>query len=97
MACEEAGKEVGVAILDLWSAMMAKTGWKEGDKLVGSKEVPRNDILESMLADGLHFLPPAYKLLFEELMKLILKEWPDQDPAAMPFVFPSWQDAPRSK
>lgn len=62
---------------------------------MGSKEAPKNEILESMLVDGLHFLPPAYKLLFEEMMKLILKEWPDQDPARMAFCLPTWQDAPR--
>ena len=32
--------------------MMAKTGWKEGEKLVGSKEVPMNEALENMLVDG---------------------------------------------
>lgn len=28
IACQKAGEDAGVPVLDLWSAMMAKTGWK---------------------------------------------------------------------
>ena len=52
IACRHIGKELDVPVLDLWAAMMAKAGWKEGEKLVGSKAAPRNEILDSMLSDG---------------------------------------------
>ena len=51
-ACREVGKELGVAVLDIWSIMMAKAGWREGEPLVGSKKVARNEVLEGLLIDG---------------------------------------------
>ena len=39
-------------MLDVWSIFMAKTGWKEGEPLIGSNKVARNEILEKLLADG---------------------------------------------
>ena len=51
-ACRQVGKETGVMVLDLWTAMMTKAGWKPGEKLEGSKAVPINLILGDMLRDG---------------------------------------------
>ena len=51
-ACREVGKELGVAVLDIWSIIMAKAGWREGEPLVGSKNVARNEVLEGLLIDG---------------------------------------------
>ena len=51
-ACREVAKELGVAVLDIWSIMMAKAGWREGQPLPGSKDVERNEVLEGMLIDG---------------------------------------------
>ena len=51
-ACREVGAEVGLVVLDVWSIFMAKAGWKEGETLVGSKKVARNDVLERLLSDG---------------------------------------------
>ena len=39
-------------VLDVWSTFMAKAGWKEGEQLVGSKKVARNEVLEKLLNDG---------------------------------------------
>ena len=55
-ACREVGREVGVVVLDVWAIFMAKAGWKEGEGLVGSKEVARNGVLERLLSDGEFFL-----------------------------------------
>lgn len=41
---------------------------------------------------GLHFLPAAYRMMYESMMELIRKEWPDQDPETEPFVLPAWTD-----
>ena len=51
-ACREVGVEVGVVVLDVWSIFMAKAGWKEGEPLVGSKKVTRNEVLGKLLSDG---------------------------------------------
>ena len=39
-------------MLDVWSIFMAKAGWKEGEALIGSKKVERNEVLERLLVDG---------------------------------------------
>ena len=44
---------------------------------------------------GLHFLPEAYKVVYDRLMALIHDHWPDQYPETLPFVFPTWTEAPR--
>lgn len=51
-ACRQVGAEVGVVVLDVWSIFMAKTGWKEGEPLIGSKTIARNEVLEKLLKDG---------------------------------------------
>ncbi|MCJ1451137.1 hypothetical protein MMC28_001472 [Mycoblastus sanguinarius] len=93
-ATREVGKESGVAVLDIWGVIMGMAGWEEGRPLVGSREVERSEVLEGLFVDGLHFLPTAYKVLYESMMELIAREWPDQDPTTLPFVFPTWTVAP---
>jgi lysophospholipase L1-like esterase len=51
-ACRGVGDELGVAVLDVWSIMMAKTGWKKGEPVVGSKKVERSMVLDDLLVDG---------------------------------------------
>lgn len=41
---------------------------------------------------GLHFEPEGYRILFEELMKVVAEQWPDQVPEELPMVFPAWND-----
>lgn len=50
-------------MLDVWSIFMAKAGWKEGEALIGSKKVARNEVLERLLVDGELSVPrPSRKL-----------------------------------
>ncbi|KAL9076568.1 MAG: hypothetical protein Q9161_000900 [Pseudevernia consocians] len=51
-ACCQVGAEIGVAVLDVWSIFMTKAGWREGETLIGSKKVARNEVLEKLLVDG---------------------------------------------
>ena len=51
-ATREVAAELGVVILDLWSVLMAMTGWKEGEPLIGSKKVARSEVLDQLLVDG---------------------------------------------
>lgn len=110
-ACRQVGVDVGITVLDVWSIFMAKAGWKEGEPLIGSKKVARNEVLEKLLNDGellvllkagvlkidtgLHFRPDAYRLLYDSMMDLIQKEWPDQAPNNLRFIFRSWPEAPK--
>lgn len=44
------------------------------------------------LSAGLHFNPAGYDVLFQELMGVIAREWPDQTPDKLPMVLPAWND-----
>jgi hypothetical protein len=52
-ACRETAISLSVQVVDVWSAFMKIAGWKEGQPLVGSHEVPENKVLASMLSDGM--------------------------------------------
>ena len=52
-ACREVGTELGVTVLDLWSAFILKVGWRLGEPLPGSKKAPRSRILGELLHDGM--------------------------------------------
>lgn len=43
---------------------------------------------------GLHFNPPAYKIMYEEVSRAIASNYPDLAPDNIPMNFPSWEDAP---
>ncbi|KAJ5151204.1 Esterase SGNH hydrolase-type subgroup [Penicillium canariense] len=47
------------------------------------------------LPAGLHLTPGGYRIVYDEVMRTIRANWPDQDPAVLPMVFPSWGEAPR--
>lgn len=49
----EVGKETGVDVVDVWSLFMEKAGWKEGEVLLGSKELGMNAELVDLLYDGM--------------------------------------------
>ncbi|CAO2651372.1 Nn.00g039420.m01.CDS01 [Neocucurbitaria sp. VM-36] len=95
-ACK-VGAKLGVPVVNLWKAFMEKTdfkidAWKFGDPLPGSLSIPQNDALIKLMYDGLHFEPEGYRVLFQELMKVIAEQWPDQIPEKLPMVFPAWND-----
>jgi len=94
-AVREVGTKLGLVVLDLWTAMMKKAGWEDGQPLIGSKDLERSPLFEELMHDGLHFNPKAYEILFEEMMRVISTHWPDQTPDSLPFVLPSWEVAPK--
>ena len=51
-ACRQVGHELHVDVLDLWTAMMRRAGWKPGQDLEGSRALPENPVLRDMLRDG---------------------------------------------
>ncbi|KAJ5542527.1 Esterase SGNH hydrolase-type subgroup [Penicillium sp. DV-2018c] len=94
-AAQKVGASLNIAVVDLWSAFMRFTGWNEGEPLIGSHEVPNNETFASLFTDGLHLAPAGNRIVYEELIKVIHANWPDQTPEALPMVFPSWVDAPK--
>ena len=51
-ACRDVGNEIGVVVLDLWSAFMLKAGWIPGQPLSGSKAVVKSLIFQNLFTDG---------------------------------------------
>ncbi|EKV05256.1 GDSL Lipase/Acylhydrolase family protein [Penicillium digitatum PHI26] len=82
-ACE-VGASLNIPVVDLWSAFMKPTGWQEGEPLIGARDVPSNDTLASLLTDGLHLTPAGNRIVYDELMKVIQANWPDQTPETLP-------------
>jgi lysophospholipase L1-like esterase len=89
----EAGLDV--KCLDIWTAFMQKCEWRAEGPLIGAANVKQDPVrgLPSLLSDGLHFNAGGNKMLFDELMKLIGKEWPHLAPEVVPFTLPIWLDA----
>jgi lysophospholipase L1-like esterase len=93
-AIREVGREEHVKVLDFWSALILRSGGQVDDTIpTGSLEQPRNETLQGFLRDGLHLSPEGYRALFDELMNLVGREYPDQIPDKLPFVLPRWDDA----
>lgn len=49
---KDLGKELNLPVVDVWGACMAKTGWKEGERLPGQIEDGKNEVLQGLLYDG---------------------------------------------
>lgn len=62
------------------------------EALPGSLSAPRNEVLASLLNDGLHFTPQGYDLLYNELVTVIRTQVPECLPENMPSIFESWRD-----
>ncbi|KAL1957194.1 hypothetical protein VTO42DRAFT_6228 [Malbranchea cinnamomea] len=93
-ACREVGNRLGVPVVDIWSAFMKAAGWKEGEPLAGSIDVPENEKLRALLSDGLHFNPSGYRIMYDEVRKAIETHYPELMPERIPMNFPSWETAP---
>ncbi|TLD20968.1 gb [Venturia nashicola] len=91
-AIREVGKDLGIPVVDLWSAIMLEAGWnpKHEGPLPGCTETPPNDVLTKYLIDGLHLTPLGYDLLHNTIMECIARHWPDHLPDNLPFVLPRW-------
>ena len=51
-AAREVGTTLGAPVVDLWGAFMAAAGWKEGQPLVGSRDVPNLEEFSRLFTDG---------------------------------------------
>jgi lysophospholipase L1-like esterase len=94
-AVRDVGRETGVPVIDLWTAMIARAGGTaadEDDLIVGDAAAPVSVILQNLLDDGLHLSAAGYQVLYSELTALIAKQWPVLTPANMRFALPTWND-----
>ena len=95
-AVRELGEELHLPVLDIWRTMIRRARYAvdnlDYDMLPGSKDAPECKILHEFLHDGLHFSRSAYEVLYEELMAVIERTWPEHIPDRLPFVFPRWDD-----
>jgi lysophospholipase L1-like esterase len=92
------GGRLGVPVVDLWKAFMAKTGWteenwKQGEPLVGSLDVEQNQELVRLMHDGLHFNAAGYQVLFGEFLKVVRENIAELAPENLPLLLPVWNDA----
>lgn len=55
-ACRDVASSLGIPVADIWTAMMRSTGWEPGQPLSGSKDIPENKKLASLLTDGMSSL-----------------------------------------
>lgn len=81
-----------VVVCDLWSAMMRRAGWPGQGVLPGSLRAERNPVLGEMMYDGLHFASAGYKVLYEEMRRVMGEKWPDSLPEGMEERFPYYAD-----
>ncbi|MCJ1358768.1 MAG: hypothetical protein MMC33_008768 [Icmadophila ericetorum] len=80
-ACREVGESLRIPVLDLWSTFIERAGWQKGESLPGSKVVANNEFLSAALLDalsGLHLTPVGYRCLFDDIMILIRKTYPEK-------------------
>ena len=95
-AVRDLGTELDLPVLDFWAAMLSPAGYSipfDGRKdIPGSRDAPQNPTLQAFLHDGLHLSRSGFELLFNELIALIARKWPDQVPERLPFVLPAWDD-----
>jgi len=90
-AVREVGKELGVPVVDVWSAFIKRTGWKEGEPLPGTPE-RQEAVLPTLLNDGLHLTPAGNLIVFDELMEVVTTNWPELVPEKLSTPLPWWDD-----
>ncbi len=90
------GKELDLAVLDLWTIVMGRAGHSDADfsnaSIPGSLDSEQSPELQRFVHDGLHLTREAYELWYHELMKLIEDVWPDQMPEKLDYALPRWDD-----
>ncbi|KAK0112680.1 hypothetical protein ONS95_014419 [Cadophora gregata] len=85
---KQVGKETNLPVVDAWGLCMEKAGWKgeSGEVLPGGDAEVRNAVLAELLHDGLHLSPSGYKIVFDGLIAVLRKHWPELPPYKMPFT-----------
>ncbi|CCA70635.1 hypothetical protein PIIN_04571 [Serendipita indica DSM 11827] len=76
-AAKEVARELRVPVVDAWDAI-----WKAaGEETLG---------LTRFLSDGLHLTREGYEVVYNELIKVIEKEYPELHYDKLPLILPAW-------
>jgi hypothetical protein len=51
-AVKAVGAELDVPVVDLFTVLLERCGWKEGETLVGSQSAPANEQFQGLFLDG---------------------------------------------
>ncbi|KDR81821.1 hypothetical protein GALMADRAFT_240048 [Galerina marginata CBS 339.88] len=78
-AAQKVAKEEGVGYVDVWTALWEAAGKEEKG-------------LEKVLSDGLHLNAEGYRVLYDELMTTIEKDYPELHYDNLKPVFPPWNE-----
>ena len=84
------GKSENIPVVDLWTAMMRTTGWKEGDILPGSSRTVPSVDLGRLFYDGLHFSEDGYRIYTQELLRVLEVEVPECRIQGTDEWYPEW-------
>ncbi|KAH8671934.1 putative GDSL esterase/lipase [Tricladium varicosporioides] len=93
-----------VVLVDLWNNIMerailntdTKTKFPSGETtMAGTKDKGDNEVLRSILEDGLHLTGDGYKMFFSLVRQVLRLRWPTSDAIKEEWVFPRWENAPR--
>lgn len=94
-AVREVGASLGVPVVDIWSAFISTTGWKEGEPLPGSRDSPKLDKFQRLFTDGLHLTADGYRIVYDAVIAAIRANWPEHEAEQLELVFPAWPEAPK--
>ncbi|OXG10085.1 GDSL Lipase/Acylhydrolase family protein [Cryptococcus neoformans Ze90-1] len=78
--CKEVGTELGVPVVDFWTAIVEAAGGEKDEQLA------------PYFYDGLHLTSEGYAVLFKAVSGLILATYPELNPETMPMRMPHWAD-----
>jgi lysophospholipase L1-like esterase len=93
---EVARENPEVVLVDLWQALMDKAismtpnDFQPGGPWLGSPENGKSGGLDELLPDGLHMSGEAYRIFYETIRPLALKQFLDA-PVGEGFVYPTWK------
>lgn len=62
-ALKEVGASLNVAVADIWTSFMSSVGWKEGEPLIGSRDVPQNAEFAALFTDGMFSFPSLASIM----------------------------------
>ncbi|KAF4334989.1 GDSL lipase acylhydrolase family [Fusarium beomiforme] len=89
-AIRDIGKSENVPVVDLWTAMMRTTGWKDGAVLPGSSRTVPSVDLGRLFYDGLHFTQDGYDIYTQELLRVLEAEVPECRVHETDEWYPEW-------
>jgi lysophospholipase L1-like esterase len=90
-ASRELARGLGCPLVDVWKLFMEEAGcvvdsMSQQAALLGSKEVPPSSVFKELLWDGLHLSTRGYRLVFEEMMRVIQRDLPALAPENLPLT-----------